>query len=101
MKKQEVTKVNQYEKMVCYRHKDYSNKIPNKQKPSTHPCHSQDKIKAFYKLVDGIKPGDIIRCDGIPYQSRPKAIYIDRSTFLRPVKLESKLWVLRKTTLKI
>lgn len=92
MKKQQVKSINTV--VQAYVHVD--SKFGSG-KNTTHPFHKRYSIKAVCKLTDGIKEGDIIRCDGIPYQSRPRYL-LDREGFrlYSPFKLGSGLWVLRK-----
>lgn len=96
MKKQVVFKVTRKSPLypvAVYHHKD---SIFGADKPSPHPFNVHYNVKSMELFAKGIKKGDVVRCDGLPFQVRPKRI-LDRmnNKMYVPIKLESGLWVLR------
>lgn len=95
MKKQKIIRIN--EKMGTYATADSefgSDKIRNH--PLFTPLHPIP--------VNDIEMGDIVRCDGLPFMSRPETIYkiplykrhSSTKKLYEPCQLTNGMWVLRK-----
>ena len=89
--------------------------VIGKDRPKVHPL-SRQGIWIPTKDIKGIKVGDVLRCDGLPFMSRPASIIktnedgrvpiifsITKGRLIhhythKPYKLESGYWVLRPTS---
>lgn len=92
MKNQKVIRIN--EKMGVYGTNDSevgnSRARPHPLFTTLHPIPAKN-----------LEEGDVVRCDGLPFLARPKAVLVKspnsfRSNWYEPSQLSNGMWVLRK-----